>query len=180
MFSTSNSIQVDLVSGLRRSPGPVGPGRSVWKFLGTRTPASASLTMRVAVTTAMVSGAALIGVSGLIHLHLWADGYRNIPTIGPLFLAQAIVALLVSIVLVATRRLGSALLGVAFLASTAGGLFVSATVGLFGFHDGLNAPWAGVSLLVEGIGVAVLTVAGLTMARSARSNRPPDSLTLDR
>jgi hypothetical protein len=180
MFSTTNSSQVDLVSGLRRSPGRVGQGRSVWKFLRTRTPATASLTVRVALTIAMVGGAALIGVSGLIHLHLWAAGYRNIPTIGPLFLAQAIVALLVSIVLVATRRLGSALLGAGFLASTAGGLFVSDTVGLFGFHDGFNAPWAGASLLVEGIGIAVLTVAGLAMARSARSNRPRDSLTLDR
>ncbi len=130
--------------------------------------------MRVVVTTAMVTGAALTAATGLIHLHLWASGYRNIPTIGPLFLGQGIVALLAAGALAATRWLVSAFLGAAFLAATAGGLFVSATVGLFGFHDGLDAPWAGVSLLVEGIGVAVLTVTGLFLAWSARPSRRLD------
>jgi hypothetical protein len=144
----------------------------MWMFLTRPIPATASLTVRMALTTAMLGGAALIGVSGLIHLHLWAAGYRNIPTIGPLFLAQAVVALAVAIVLVATRRLVSAVVGAVFLAATAGGLFLSATVGIFGFHDGLDAPWAGASLLVEGIGVGVLTFAILALAL-ARPNRPP-------
>ena len=107
--------------------------------------------------------------AGAIHLHLWASGYRNIPTIGPLFLAQTIAAALVAVVLAATRRLVTAVLGALFLVATAGGLFVSATVGLFGFRDGLDAPWAGASLVIEGAGIAVLTVTSVALAWSARS-----------
>src|ERR1700692_2615281 len=81
---------------------PAGKGRSVWRLLTAKTPVSAPLSTRVAVMFAMLAGAALIGVTGVIHLHLWMSGYRNIPTIGPLFLLQAIVAELLAIGLVVT------------------------------------------------------------------------------
>ena len=34
--------------------------------------------------------AALLAWIGYIHLHLWLEGYRQIPTDGPLFLADAV------------------------------------------------------------------------------------------
>ena len=165
---TSTPGPIDPASVARRGPRPGGQRRSAWKLLATRMPATASPTMRVAIATAKLAGAALIVATGLIHLHLWAAGYRNIPTIGALFLAQAVLAGVFAIALVAIRSLGSALLSAAFLAATAGGLVVSATTGLFGFRDGLDAPWAGTSLVVEGIGFVVLTLVSVALAWSAR------------
>ena len=95
------------------------------------------------------------------------DGYRHIPTIGPLFLFQAIGGLVLAAAVAGTRRLLPTLVGVAFLGSTIGGLLISAWVGLFGFHDGFDAPFAELSLVVEAAGVALLTAAtGLQLATS--------------
>jgi hypothetical protein len=109
----------------------------------------------------MLAGAALIAWSAVIHLHLWMDGYRHIPTIGPLFLCQAGGGLViaVAVAVAGTRRVLPALVGMGFLGSTIGGLMISAWVGLFGFHDGFDAPFARVSLVVEAAGIAMLATA---------------------
>ena len=101
---------------------------------------------RYAVNAAMVLGGALVAGSGAIHLHLWLTGYRDIHIIGPLFLAQAISAFVIAVALVVSRRTASALAGIALLAGTTGGLLLSSWYGLFGFHESLSAPFAGVSL----------------------------------
>jgi hypothetical protein len=118
-----------------------------------------STTVRLATTLTLLAGAALAAASGAIHLHLWADGYRTIPTIGPLFLFQGIAGVVLAVILAASRRLLAALATVGFLVATIGGLLLSVYVGLFGFSDTLAAPWAGVSLIVEIVGAVVL-VAG--------------------
>jgi hypothetical protein len=120
----------------------------------------------------MVVGAALIAWSAVIHLHLWMDGYRHIPTIGPLFLFQAVGGLGVAVAVAGTRRVLPALGGMAFLGSTIGGLVLSAWVGLFGFHDGFDAPFARESLVVEAAGIAVLATAiALRVASSGAHHR---------
>jgi hypothetical protein len=115
--------------------------------------------LRAASTGAMLAGAALLAWSAAIHLHLWTVGYRHIPTIGPLFLFQAIGGLVLATVVAGTRRVIPALIGIALLGSSIGGLLISAWVGLFGFHDGLDAPFAQTSLVVEAVGIAVLAAA---------------------
>jgi hypothetical protein len=107
----------------------------------------------------MLVGAALVAGSAGVHLHLWLIGYQNITTIGPLFLFQMVTGFLLAGMVAFTRRVLPALVAIAFLASTIGGLVLSATVGIFGFHDGLNAPDALLSVVLEGAGVAALTVA---------------------
>jgi hypothetical protein len=104
----------------------------------------------------MAAGVAALAWSSWIHLHLWTDGYRHIATIGPLFLMQGIVAAVVALAVLVTRRLEAAAVGVLFLLSTIGGLLLSDWVGLFGFHDHLDAPFAGLSISVEAIGAAAL------------------------
>ena len=116
---------------------------------------------RYAVNGAMLIGAALLAGSGVIHLHLWLSGYREIRIIGPLFLAQAISAFVIALAVVVSRSATCALAGIALLAGTAGGLLLSSWHGLFGFHDSLNASFAGVSLFVEGTGIALLAAAGV-------------------
>lgn len=120
---------------------------------------------------AMVGGAAMTAWSAAIHLHLWLHGYRHIPSIGPLFLAQGMVGLALAAVAVAIRRGITALAGVAYLAATSGGLLLSATVGLFNFHDGLDAPYAGLSLTVQLVGVTLFGLVALASARAHRGHR---------
>src|SRR5580658_7426434 len=126
---------------------------------------------RYAVNGAMLLGGALVAGSGAIHLHLWLSGYRYIHIIGPLFLAQAISAFFIALAVVASRRTTFALAGIALLAGTTGGLLFSSWHGVFGFHESLSAPFAGVSLLLEGTGITVLGAAsvGRHQLRSKRS-----------
>ena len=53
-------------------------------------------------------GGALLLWSAFIHFHLWnePDGYRSIPTIGPLFLLQSISRAVIGVGVVAVRRSG--------------------------------------------------------------------------
>jgi hypothetical protein len=115
----------------------------------------------------MVLGAAMVVWSGAIHLDLWTAGYRSLPTIGWLFLFQAIAAFLVGATVVVTRRIEAAAAGALLLASTAMGLVWSVEWGLFGFRDSYRAPFATESLGVESAGVVVLVIA-CVLARRRR------------
>ena len=119
---------------------------------------------RVATNLALLAGAGLVAGSALIHLSLWADGYRDVARIGPLFLAQGIVGLALAVLLVAYPRVVTAGVGVGYLVATVTGLMLSASVGFLGFMDTLDAPWASTSLIVECAGAVALTVgAGLSV-----------------
>jgi len=89
------------------------------------------------------SAPALIIISAIIHLYLWASGYRSITVIGPLFLAQGVVSVPFAVALGVLGRLGLLAAGAALMAGTAVGLLLSAQIGLFGFKDSLAAPYAG-------------------------------------
>jgi hypothetical protein len=117
----------------------------------------------------MVGGAALVVASGWVHLHLWMVGYRDVPTIGPLFLGQAVAGFVLGAALLVLRRWLPAALGALYLLASAGGLLVSDNVGLFGFHDHLDAPYAGLSLVLEGCGAALLAVATAAVLAGRRS-----------
>lgn len=105
---------------------------------------------------AILAGAALIVATAVIHLHLWLAGYRHVPRIGPLFIAQAITGFVLTPVLAFTRRTTFVLGGALYMAASAGGLLLSATVGFLGIHDGLGVPWAAWSLSVELAGAVLL------------------------
>jgi hypothetical protein len=124
---------------------------------------------RAATNVALTAGAALLAASGLIHLYLWADGYRNIATIGPLFLVQGIVGLILAVLLVAFPRVVTAAAGSGYLLATIAAFALSASGGLFGFQDTLDAPWATNALLVEIAGLALL-IAGGALPIGARSS----------
>jgi hypothetical protein len=119
----------------------------------------ASPVSRWAVTLLAVAGAALVVWSGVIHLQLWSDGYRDIPVIGPLFGIQGIASIALALSLVVFRRLVLLAAGAVLLAATAVGLLLSAGIGLFGYTESLSVPYAETSLVVEFTGAAVLMVA---------------------
>jgi hypothetical protein len=118
---------------------------------------------RAAITLALVVGAALVATTAAIHLHLWASGYRTIPTIGPLFLFQGVAGAVLAVALVAWRRLVTVVAAAGFMIATIGGLLLSVYVGLFGFTDTLTAPFAVMSLAVESAGAVVLVSVGIAL-----------------
>ena len=143
-------------SGTRRVPHPESPGarqsgtRRILALLAWARPASGPRPPGGAVNVLALAGAALIIISAIIHLHLWASGYRGIAVIGPLFLAQGVISIPFAVILGVFRRLGLLAPGAALMAGTAvGGYCLSVQVGLFGFKDSLAAPYAGMSLVVE-------------------------------
>jgi hypothetical protein len=115
---------------------------------------------RDAAYTTLLVGAAAVASSGLVHLYLWADGYRNVATIGPLFLAQGLAGLVLAVILVAYPRTLTAGLGAAYLLASIAALALSATRGLLGFMDKLNAPWATPALVIESAGALLLILGG--------------------
>lgn len=118
---------------------------------------------RLSIKLAIVVGAGLVVATAVIHLHLWATGYRDVPTIGPLFLVQGAAGLAVAGLLIATRRLVVVGLATGFMIASIGGLVGSVTVGLFGFTDSLAAPDARLALTVEAAGSLVLAAVGLVL-----------------
>jgi hypothetical protein len=118
-----------------------------------------------------IAGGALLLWSGYIHFHLWdTEGYRHIPIIGPLFILQAISALILGLAAMATRRLLSAILGLGFALGTISGFLISVTGGIFGFQDSWLAPDAQTAFFVEVTAVLFL-LAGAALCISGDSTR---------
>jgi uncharacterized membrane protein len=124
---------------------------------------------RWTVNVLAVAGAALMVWSGVIHLQLWSEGYRDISVIGPLFLAQGIGAIAIAALVVVFRRLAALAAGAVTLAATAVGLLLSVYMGLFGYTESLAVPYAKASLVVEFAGAAVLLAAAAILLTSRRT-----------
>jgi predicted lipoprotein with Yx(FWY)xxD motif len=82
-----------------------------------------------------LTGTGLLVASGAIHLDLYLTGYRTIPTIGWMFLLQAITAFLLAAALGLTGSWFVAAMGAGFAASTLVGYLLSVWIGLFGFKE---------------------------------------------
>jgi hypothetical protein len=117
----------------------------------------------------------LVALTSSIHLHLWADGYRSIPVVGPLFLVQGIAGAVLTLALIGWRRMLTAVVGIGFMLSTVGGLLISVNFGLFGFMDSLAAPFAGMSLVVEIAGALDLGLVGALVLTGALKSQPRDA-----
>ena len=131
----------------------------------------ASPVARWAVTLLAVAGAAFLVWSGVIHLQLWFDGFRDISVIGPLFVIQGIGSIVLALVLAVFRRLALLAAGAVLLAGTAAALLLSVGVGLFGYHESLAVPYAGTSLVVEFTGAAVLAAAAVIVLAAPLATR---------
>ncbi len=119
----------------------------------------AAATQRTLTLSVRVVGAAMLVATGWIHLDLWLDGYRAVPWIGPLFLANVVLAGLAAIAVLATPTrwlpwvaLPAGLLELGTLAA----LVLSLTVGLFGFVESLRATLVVPTILVESVGFLVM------------------------
>jgi len=109
--------------------------------------------MRIRMLTA-----AGVLVSGVVHLKLWFDGFRDIHVIGPAFMFNAVAGVVIAVLLVTWRHWVPLLLAVGFGASTLGAFLVSATVGLFGVHE----VWTGGAVLTAAAAEVVAIIGGAT------------------
>jgi len=111
---------------------------------------------RAAAVLLRLACVALLAWIGYIHLHLWAEGYRQIPTDGPLFLLDAIAGLALAAVLLVWPRPLAGLLAAGYTAGTLGALLISLTVGLFGFKESISASFVTQSIAIETVTVVAL------------------------
>jgi hypothetical protein len=100
----------------------------------------------------------------VIHLMLWSDGYKDISVIGPLFLVQGIVSIILGVVIAAFRWLMLLVAGAVAGVATAVGLLLSVYVGLFGYRESLSVPYGDLSLAVEFTAAFVLLVGAGVLA----------------
>jgi hypothetical protein len=138
----------------------------------TRHSATASASQPV-VAVLCVLGAALLVVSGLIHLHLWRGPYRHLTTghMNTLFLIQVISCFVLAVAVIALRNVLAVLAAAGLMAGTFIGFLISRyrTAGLFGFHlpfSSSDAKWA---LTVEIAATVLFLITALVMVRGARS-----------
>jgi hypothetical protein len=151
MFTRANAIRF-----LLRGPGAV-PSRIV----------------RLAVLALTATGAGFLIWSGVIHLELWGDGYKDISVIGPLFLLQGIASIVIAVVIVALRWLVLLAAGAVAGVATAVGLLLTVYVGLFGYTESLTVPYATLSLAVELTAAFVLLAAAVLLALAAPARTAP-------
>jgi hypothetical protein len=146
---------------LRRLASPRRP-----QALGHGSRRAAALLLRLACV-------GLLAWIGAIHLHLWLEGYRQIPTDGPLFLLDAVAGLtLAALLLVWTAPLAG-LAAAAYTASTLGALLTSLSVGLFGFRESITASFVIQSLVIETITVLALSGWTVLVAAAPRAGSLP-------
>ena len=129
---------------------------------------------RVAVTVVIAGGAACAVYSGYIHIYLWGRQqypYRDIPTIGPLFLTQGIAAIVIGLLVIISRRVGALLLGAGMLIVSVAALVIDVEVGMFGFKDSWSVPYATITLYEEIVGAVLLLAAAGVLASSRGAGR---------
>jgi hypothetical protein len=88
-----------------------------------------------AVDTSRGLAAAGVLLSAVVHLDLWQQGFRDIHTIGPLFLLNAVGGLIIGVALVVWRHWLPAAAAVGFGAATVAAFWISVMHGLFGVKE---------------------------------------------
>ena len=119
----------------------------------------AALTSRPRLPVVLpLAAAGLLAAGGWVHWCLYRHGYRAIPTIGPLFLLNALSSLVVAVLVAVRRELLVRVVGLLLAAGSLAAFLASRTVGLLSFRErGLQpAPQAPVVLAVEILALVVL------------------------
>lgn len=135
--------------------------------LGWRSPVfMVALVLRLAAV-------AMLGWIGDLHWRLWQAGYGDLPTLGPLFLADAVVAIVLAVILLVWPRPLAGLAAACFTAVTIGALVVSLEFGLFGFREVITTSQVVPALVAEPVALVILAAWTVLIARAARAAARP-------
>jgi hypothetical protein len=126
------------------------------RLASPRRPPAPGRSRRAAALLLRLTCAALLAWIGYIHLHLWLEGYRQIPTDGPLFLLDAVAGLALAALLLLWAAPLTGLAAAGYTVSTLAALLISLSVGLFGFRESITASYVTQSLAIETITVLAL------------------------
>src|SRR5438552_18810730 len=143
------------------------------RLASPRRPPAAGRVRTAAALLLRLGSAALLAWIGYIHLHLWLEGYRHIPTNGPLFLLDAAAGFILAAVVLAWPRPLAGLLAAGYTAATLGALLISLAVGLFGFRESISASYVVESLAIETITLLALITWTILAAAIPRSHAAP-------
>lgn len=116
--------------------------------------------------------AVLLLAGGIVHFNLWNDGYRHIPNIGPLFMANFVGSIALAAAVITSRRASVAMIGIMFAAGSLTALVLSRTVGVFGFTEAIWTPEAMKTLASE-VGAIVALAGALVMQRRTALHLAP-------
>lgn len=121
---------------------------------------------RLLLWVLLVCDAGLLVTSGLIHLHLWNEAYKNVATLDWLFLVQVVTCFVLALALLVTRLAAVVVASLLLMAGTAVGFAFAATVGIFGFTIPASTGVTSLAvtvLVVEMIAVVLLATTALVM-----------------
>jgi hypothetical protein len=107
--------------------------------------------------------------SAWVHLDLWLLGYRDIDTVGPLFLLNVVAGVVIALAVALWRHWLAPLAAVAFGLATLVAFLGSVTVGLFGMQGVL---W-GTPQVLAALAELVCVAAGVVLALRYRRERRP-------
>ena len=99
----------------------------------------------------------------VVHLLLWADGFRTIAWIGPLFLLDVVAGLVVGLAVVVLHHWLTALAVALFGLGTLMAFQASVWFGLFDVHE----TWNGWPQVTAGVGELVALVGGVALLLTA-------------
>ncbi|TVT26175.1 hypothetical protein FNH05_31800 [Amycolatopsis rhizosphaerae] len=110
--------------------------------------------------------------SAWVHYHLWSrEGFADIPTVGPLFLVNAVAGVVIAVAVLLWRHWLPVLAAIGFGAATLGAYLVSLTPnGLLGVHEEFRTA-AEVWGVVTEAGCVVFGLALLAVQRRAGARR---------
>lgn len=115
---------------------------------------------------ARVLAALLVTLAGMVHLELWREGYRGIPYIGPLFLANVVASGVVAARLLLGGGRPTAVAGMLISIGSLTGLALTRTVGLFGF---MESGWTSAASRAVSAELGAVVSLALVLALTARS-----------
>ena len=114
-----------------------------------------------------IAGAIFLLLGGSVHLQQWHQVYRD-TVVGPSFIVNAVVSLMIGIALLALDDRMTPLLGIAVSLGSLAALALSRTVGLFGFEEtGLAV--ASIEAIVVELGAAVTLAVAYRLQSFSRS-----------
>jgi len=99
----------------------------------------------------------LLLVIGIVHLHLWQDGYRTLPAIGPLFVVAVVSAASIALFTSVQLNWATAMAAAGFAAGTLAANVLSLLLprGLFDFKQ-IGVSYSGGIAIASEVGVLVL------------------------